>query len=282
MSESVIDSSENPLFPVGREMLEVVFAITRFRQYVLGRHIQPFTDHKPLVNIVCKPFDDIPPQLQRWLVALMPYQYSLTYTPGHHLVCADALSRAPLVDQHPSPEECRSMREYVNMVLEEAPVGMDEIQRASEDDPLISSLMKRVITVSWRDLNPQESSYFLVREQLTAIDGFLLFDSCYVLPENLRQPVLRLAQEGHPGRDAFVDTLRTRVWWPELTKKATAFAEQCGVCWRRHPNQEQDLQPSEVKSVWNKLAIDLVSIEGHSCLSIIDYGSRYPEVIPWP
>ena len=46
-----------------REMLGVVFVITRFRQYVLGRHIQAFTDHKPLVNIVCKPFDDIPHRL---------------------------------------------------------------------------------------------------------------------------------------------------------------------------------------------------------------------------
>ena len=275
-----LTAAETRYSQLEREMLGVVFAITRFRQYVLGRHIQAFTDHKPLVNIVCKPFDDVPPRLQRWLVALMPYQYSLTYTPGHHLVCADALSRAPLGDQHPSPEECRSMREYVNMVLEEAPVGIDEIRRASEDDPLISSLMKRVITASWRDRNPQEEPYFLVREQLTAIDGALLFDSRYVLPENLRQPILRLAHEGHPGRDAFLDTLRTRVWWPGLTKDATAFAEQCGVCWRRRSNQEQDLQPSEVESVWHKLAIDLVSIEGHSCLSIIDYGSRYPEVIP--
>ena len=49
--------------------------------------------------------------------------------------------------------------------------------------------------------------------------------------------------------------------------------------WRRS-NYEQDLQPSEVKGVWNNLAIDLVTIEGYSCLSIIDYGSRYPEVIP--
>ena len=184
------------------------------------------------------------------------------------------------MDQHPSPEECRSMREYVNMVLEEAPVAIDKIQRASEDDLLIGSLKKRVITASWRDLSPQEESYFLMRVQLTAIDGVLLFDSRYVLPENLRQPVLRLAHEGHSGRDAFLNTPRTRLWWPRLTKEVTAFAEQCGVCWRRRSNQEQDLQPSKVESDWNILAIDLVSIKGHSCLSIIDYGSRYPEVIP--
>lgn len=275
-----LTAAETRYSQLEREMLGVVFAITRFRQYVLGRHIQAFTDHKPLISIVSKPFDEVPPRLQRWLVALMPYQYSLTYTPGHRLVCADALSRAPLAEQHQTPEECRSMSEYVNMVLEEAPVGIDEIRRASEDDPLISSIMKRVITSSWRDLTPQEEPYFLVREQLTVIDGLLLLGNRYILPEDIRRPVLRLAHEGHPGREAFLDMLRTRVWWPGLNKDAIAFAEQCGVCWRRRSNHDQGLQPSEVESVWNKLAIDLVSIEGYSCLSIIDYGSRYPEVLP--
>ena len=108
-----------------------------------------------------------------------------------------------------------------------------------------------------------------MREQLTAIDGVLLFDSRYILSKNLRQPVLRLAHDGHPGRDAFLDTLRTRVWWPGPTKDATAFAEQCGVCWVRRSNQEQDLQPSEVESAWNKRAIDLISIEGiRACRSL--------------
>ena len=89
-------------------------------------------------------------------MALMPYQFSLTYTPGRHLVCADTLSRAPLPENDPSPEESRSMGEYVSMVLEEAPVGTDEIQSASEEDALVNSIMKRVITCTWRDLSPAE------------------------------------------------------------------------------------------------------------------------------
>ena len=77
-----------------------------------------------------------------------------------------------------------------------------------------------------------------------------------------------------------MDTLRKRVWWPGLTKDVHTFAERCEVCWRRRPNHAQDLQPSELEGVWNKLAVDLVTIDSHTCLSIIDYGSRYPEVIP--
>lgn len=66
-----------------REMLGVVFAITRFRQYVLGRTVEVFTDHKPFLSIIPKPFDEVSPRLQRWLVSLMPYQITLTHVAGH-------------------------------------------------------------------------------------------------------------------------------------------------------------------------------------------------------
>ena len=94
-----------------REMLGVVFTITRFRQYVLGRAVEVFTDHKPLISIIRKPFDEVPPRLQRWLISLMPYQITVTHVPGRHLVCADTLSRAPLAVKSPTPEEARSMGE---------------------------------------------------------------------------------------------------------------------------------------------------------------------------
>ena len=259
-----------------REMLGVVFALTRFRQYVLGRDVDVFTDHRPLLHIVQKPFDDVPPRLQRWLVSLMPYSYSLKHIPGKQLLCVDALSRAPLKTTVSSPAESRSLNEYVNMVLEAAPVNLEEIRRATQDDATLHSVLQRVLTSSWRDASPAEQPYYLVRDQLTAADGVLLLSARVVIPEGLRHSVMALAHEGHPGQEAFQDSLRQRVWWPGLTKDASLYVERCSECWRRRTNSPQDLLPTEIEGVWEKLAIDLVSIEGHSVLSLIDYGSRYP------
>ena len=278
-SRSLTDT-ETRYSQMEREMLGVVFAITRFRQYVLGRQVQVFTDHKPLISIIHKPFDEVPPRLQRWLVALMPYQFSLTYKPGQNLVCADTLSRAPLPEQICMPEECRGIGEYVSMVLEEAPVKVSDIQLATKEDPVLSSVMHRVLTNAWKGYSPSEELYYLVRDQLTVVDDILLLANRYVIPEALRRSILRLGHEGHPGLEAFRDTLRTRVWWPGLTKDVTIFAERCDVCWRRRLNPPQQLQPSDPEIVWNKLAVDLVTIEGKTCVSVIDYGSRFPEIIP--
>ena len=75
----------------------------------------------------------------------MPYQFSITHIPGSRLVCTDALSRAPLSEKTQTPEETRSMREYVGMVMEEAPINVKDIQQASTADPLINRVIKRVV-----------------------------------------------------------------------------------------------------------------------------------------
>ena len=101
----------------------------------------------------------------------------------------------------------------------------------------------------------------------------------YVIPDELQLQVLHLAHEGHPGSEAFKLTLRARVWWPTLSKDASQFAESCSECWRRRSHQPQELQPSEFEGVWVKPVVDLVTVEGRQPLSVIDYGSRYPEVV---
>ena len=260
-----------------REMLGVVFGLTRFRQYVLGRGVQVFTDHKPLISIVRKPFDDVPPRLQRWLVALMPFQYTLLHIPGNQMRCADALSRAPIPESEASPAESRSMGEYVSLVLEQCPISPDDIRLATDADDTLRSIRQCALTSSWPDSTVEQ--YYCVRDQLTVVDGILMLGNRYVIPEALRQSVLKLAHEGHPGVDIFVESLRQRVWWPRLTHDAKLFVERCSECWRRRSNGAQELMPTEVEGVWEKLAVDLVTIEGRTFCSVIDYGSRWPELL---
>ncbi|XP_065177704.1 uncharacterized protein K02A2.6-like [Sycon ciliatum] len=262
-----------------REMLGVVFALQRFRQYVLGRHVEVHTDHQPPISIVQKPFDDVPPRLQRWLVSLMPYTYKLVHVPGKQLLCVDALSRAPLPGHAPSTAETKSMAEFVGMVLEACPVDLEQVAQATQDDSILHSILQRVLTSRWEAVSASEEAYLIVRDELSASEGVVLFNARVVIPEALRTAVMALAHEGHPGRAAFLESLRRRVWWPSVTKDATLYAERCSECYRKHSNSHQELLPSEIEGVWEKLAVDLVNVEGHQLLSIIDYGSRYPEVI---
>ena len=211
-------------------MLGIVFALTWFRQYVLGRHIEVFTDHKPQLPSVKKPFDDVPPRLQRWLVSLMSFDYTLKHVPAKQLSCTDTLSRAPLPDSEGTPAESQSLHLYVSLVLEAAPVSTDEIRHVTEEDATLSNIRRRVLT-SWQDLCPSEQPSYLVRDKLTVVDGIVLFSARFLIPEGLCSAVMALAHESHPGQDAFHDALRQRVWWPGLTKDANLYVERCSVCW---------------------------------------------------
>jgi hypothetical protein len=141
------------------------------------------------------------------------------------------------------------MGEHVSMVMEESPIGVEEIQQASEADTVINNITKRVVTPAWRDCDPVEEPFFRVRDQLTVVNGVLPLGNCYVIPDGIRHSVLRLAHEGHPSMDAFLETLRSRVWWPRQARDATTFVERCSICWRRHSNHAQVLRPSEIQGV---------------------------------
>ncbi|XP_065192434.1 uncharacterized protein K02A2.6-like [Sycon ciliatum] len=168
------------------------------------------------------------------------------------------------------------------MVLSEAPVCEADLEAATADDPLLAAIVRRVLTGAWRDILPAEEPFFMMRSQLTVANGILLLDSWVVIPSALQQPVLKLAHEGHPGSATFKDTLRRSVWWPRMSRDAEQFAAACDICWRSRTNHSQELQPTEVVPVWHKVAVDLVEIEGRHLLSLVDYGSRFPELIVLP
>ena len=200
--------------------------------------------------------------------------------PGKQLSCTDALSWVPVPTSDVSAAESSSLHEYIGLVLEASPVSLEEIRRATSDDAVLQKVVQRVLTSAWEDPSPIDQPFHLIRDQLTVVEGILLFAARSVIPEGLRHSALALAHEGHPGQDAFQDALRQRVWWPGLTKDASLFLERCSMCWRRRSNGPQALLPTEIVGVWEKVAVNLVTIEGHTLLSMIDYGSRFPILRP--
>ena len=65
--------------------------------YLLGRLFQMETDHKPLVSLLSKKsLDSLPPQVLRFLLHLMRFNFTIGYTPGKQLCIPDTLSRTPV------------------------------------------------------------------------------------------------------------------------------------------------------------------------------------------
>jgi hypothetical protein len=74
-----------------REGLAVLFAILKFRKYLIAKHFVMESDHRPLT--VLKHNDSTSAKLQRWSLILQSYDFTLRVIPGTECHTADWLSR---------------------------------------------------------------------------------------------------------------------------------------------------------------------------------------------
>ena len=75
-----------------RELLTCIFHAECFQTYIFDRHFTIESDHKSLEQII-KNLADVPVCLQRMLLQLQDYDFTIKYHLGEEMVVAEILSR---------------------------------------------------------------------------------------------------------------------------------------------------------------------------------------------
>jgi hypothetical protein len=75
------------------ETLAMVFALHKFKHYLLGNRFVFYVDHMDLVYLVNKP--QVLSRIARWLLLFLEYEFIVVYKLGRTHVVVDALSRVP-------------------------------------------------------------------------------------------------------------------------------------------------------------------------------------------
>jgi len=99
-----LSSTERNYTTIEREGLAMVYALQKFRHYLLGSHLKMFTDHsalKYLVNSQCWGG-----KICRWLILFQEYDFEVMVKPGRLNTGPDHLSRLELDEETISLEEC--------------------------------------------------------------------------------------------------------------------------------------------------------------------------------
>ncbi|KAJ7996683.1 hypothetical protein DPEC_G00239570 [Dallia pectoralis] len=78
-----LTDTETRYAQIEKELLAVVFACTKFKDYVYGKPTVIETDHQPLVTILKKPIHTAPARLQRMLLQLQERE---AHVPSRHLI----------------------------------------------------------------------------------------------------------------------------------------------------------------------------------------------------
>ena len=143
---------------IEREMLALVLSIQRYHTHLHARLFVIITDHQPLVNITAKPIHSAPPRLQRMLMQIQGYNFTVRYRPGKQMILADALSHSPNAENN-SFIQLDLRVDGLDMQLEDhtlktiALINFSEskqkqLQTETSNDPILRELMDTTM-VGW-------------------------------------------------------------------------------------------------------------------------------------
>ena len=88
------------------QLLAVVWAVDRYKHYLLGKSFTIATDHKALTSALDgnKSNKTYQSRLTRWVDRLLPYHFNIVHIPGRDMGIVDYLSRDPFKDPWPESE----------------------------------------------------------------------------------------------------------------------------------------------------------------------------------
>jgi len=281
-----LTETEKNYAQIEKELLAIVFSTKKFHQYVYGHSVYVQSDHKPLEPIFKKPLSKAPARLQRMLLQLQRYDLIVQYTPGKDMVIADALSRAVAEGQHTSTDDLSDER--VVYALEATQALSDDTLKqltdATAKDSTLQLLMKMQKT-GWpkhrKQLDFTIQQYWPVRHTVAVQDGILMVSDRILIPETMRSEMLKKLHIAHQGIQRTKAHARKFMYWPGMTRHIEQMVETCTTCQQFQPrNQKEPLISHEVPELpWLKVAADIFEIRGQSFLLIVDYMSKFPEVL---
>ncbi|XP_055609554.1 uncharacterized protein K02A2.6-like [Uranotaenia lowii] len=261
-----------------KEALALVWSVERFQMYLLGKSFDLITDCKALLYLF-NPRSKPCARIERWVLRLQGFQYNVKHIPGHKNI-VDALSR--LSTLKPVPFDVAEEL-FVNGVgqaaASTAAIRWEEVDRTSEQDEEIMQIFESISSGRLFEL-PME--YRGVGRELCRVGNVLMRGDRVVVPKRLREQVLSLAHEGHPGTRMMKSHLRSSVWWPKLDSDVEAYVKQCRGCLLTSaPDAPEPMRRRDLPSApWEDIAIDFLGPlpEGQFLLVVVDYYSRYYEV----
>ena len=277
-SKSLTDT-ESRYSNIEREMLGVVFALTRFHQYTYGRAVTVVTDHKPLESLNKRNINDCPARLQRMLLRLQCYTYTIVYRPGSKIPVPDCLSR--LIHNRQDPE-IPGMHIQVNDVTLTHPSKLDIIRnhmKKDEDLLLLRDMVLRGWPSNRSDLQATLLPYWTYKDELACYNGVLLKGDRVVIPSSLVSQVLKDIHRGHLGIEKSRLRARRCVFWPNMNVDISKMISQCSTC-QTYAGPQPKHYSYNMKSSYHYpmqcVGTDIFEYRGVNYLIDVDYFSSYP------
>ncbi|RVW23333.1 Transposon Ty3-G Gag-Pol polyprotein [Vitis vinifera] len=267
-----------------KELLAVVFALDKFRAYLVGSFIIVFTDHSALKYLLTK--QDAKARLIRWILLLQEFDLQIKDKKGVENVVADHLSRLVIAhNSHPLPINDDFPEESL-MFLVKTPWYAH----------IANYLVTGEIPSEW---NAQDRKHFFAKIHAYYWEEPFLFKYCAdqiirkCVPEDEQQGILSHCHEnacgGHfASQKTAMKVLQSGFTWPSLFKDAHIMCRNCDRCQRLGKltkRNQMPMNPILIVELFDVWGIDFMGpfpmSFGNSYILVgVDYVSKWVEAIP--
>ncbi|XP_055543303.1 uncharacterized protein K02A2.6-like [Wyeomyia smithii] len=290
--------------PIEKEALGVVWAVERFKNYLLGITFELETDHRPLETLFTTTSRPTA-RIERWLLRIQAFRFKVVYRKGSANL-ADCLSRlaAHVEDPHWTEETDVFIRrvmvqslsflsgvvnelsfdseteEIIRALQQAVAIDIEEVATATVSDQELQKVIKAIETDKWDQEDLKQYKPF--RLEFSNINNLVMRGTKLVIPISLRSRMCELAHEGHPGQSMMKRRLRERCWWPGIDQTAVKICERCEGCQLVQSSNPPEPMTRRAlpEKPWVDIAMDFLGPmpSGEYLLVVIDYYSRYIEI----
>ena len=213
------------------------------------------------------------------------FDYNISHMPRKLLYVADTLSRDPVPHQDPDSQQ-EEVEAFVNSVttmsLPATKKQLETYSQSQEQDPVCSQV-REFCKSGWpkKQLIPEElAPYWKAKDRFTICDGLLLYNSRIVVPKLLQRETLQKIHTGHLGIEKCKKRTSSAVWWPGVMQQITQLVQNCEVCLKESKPGKEPLISTVIPTFpWQVVGTDLFELNKDNYLLVVDYFSRYPEVV---
>lgn len=233
-----------------KELMAILYALLKFRHYVLGTHINIYSDHKSLSQSTTTITST---RVMRWNEILSEYNYTIHYIPGENNIAADALSRAAMINS-----------------ITTLSFDTDHIKQATKEDDTIKHFRQQ--------LKFKDGIYY--KENKMYVPPSLRKDIINSYHDALIA--------GHMGSKTTIARIRINYYWPSLATDVQSYIKSCLPCqqnkYQRHTSGL--LYPHDIpESTWSTISMDFIthlppSDNSNSILVVVDKLSKRTRLFP--
>ncbi|CAA7033213.1 unnamed protein product [Microthlaspi erraticum] len=225
-----------------KELLAVVFAVQKWRHYLLTSHFVIKTDQRSLKYLLEQRLNT--PIQQQWLPKLLEFDYEIQYKQGKENLVADALSRvegAEILNMAMSVLECDFIQ---------------QIQAGYDSDIELQELIGEL------KLKPQARKHYSWSQNIVRRKSKIVVPHTPLLRGKILDWLHSSGSGGHSGRDAMHQRVKGLFYWKGMSKDIQAFIRACPVCQQCKYDPAASpglLQPLPIPdTIWSDISMDFI------------------------